>query len=1521
MRGPGSASDTWRRRAPAPWIAMTSTPPLYDRTLDHAACGLGFIARVDGRASHEVVDDALTILHNLAHRGATGADEQTGDGAGILMQVPHDFYHWCCRRLPFELPGPRGYAVGTVFFSQDGDARTRLETACERIAAEEGQPIIGWRDVPVAPDAIGRLARSTMPAIRQVFVARTVEDDLAYARILYRIRRRLHWEAEQVGPGSGYVVSLSANTIVYKGLLQGPQLRDFYPDLRHPLVTSALALVHSRFSTNTLGSWPLAHPYRYVAHNGEINAIRGNLNWMRARDRDLQRMLFPPGHEALGPVVQPGGSDSSAFDNVLEALLLSGRSLPHSIMTMVPEAWENDAEMDAQRRAFYEHESAFMAPWDGPACIAFSDGVSVGATLDRNGLRPARYSITRDGRVVLASEEGALPVAEEEIVTRWRLGPGRAILVDTARGRLLHDAELKGTVVRAAPYVVMARRATVRLDDLPRPLVETAIEPASRRERQMAFGYTLEDLKLILPPMVTTGKEPDGSMGTDTPIAVLSDRPQVLFSYFQQLFSQVTNPPIDPLRESLVMSLRVSLGSSPGLERDADMRRLVLDTPILTDDELVQIREIDDPSLRSHTLSLLFPADGGAAALEAALEELRSDACIAAAGGATILILSDRGVDAEHAAIPSLLATSSVHHALIEARLRTRTSLVIETGEAREVHHMALLIGFGASAINPWLAIETIAALGEWGFLEGVHGTASVERYRMALGGGLRKIISKMGISTLGSYCGAQIFEAIGLGSAVVNRHFTGVASRIGGLGLPEITADVLIRHATAFAPVELGHGGLDVGGEYQLREGGEFHAWNPSTIVALQRAVRTGNFATFEEFTGHADGASAARTIRGLLDMRRSPIPLDEVEGEAEIVKRFVTGAMSHGSLSREAHETLAIAMNRMGGKSNTGEGGENPERFKDERRSAIKQVASGRFGVTTDYLVHADVHQIKMAQGSKPGEGGQLPGHKVTGEIAALRYSTPGVGLISPPPHHDIYSIEDLAQLIHDLKNVNPRAQISVKLVSEVGVGTVAAGVAKARADHITISGFDGGTGASPLSSIKHAGLPWELGLAEAQQVLVANGLRGRVRLQVDGGLKTGRDVVIAALLGADEFGFSTAPLVASGCIMMRVCHLNTCPVGIATQDPVLRERFAGTPEHVLNYFFFVARQVRSLMADLGVRRIDEMIGRSDLLTENLDAGGEKARTLDLSALIWTAPRGEVRRHAEFQKHQIDNVLDHRLIAAAGAALEHGAPVLLGSREEPMTVRNTDRALGAMLSGEIVRRHGAGGLPEGTIQIFLRGHAGQSFGAWAASGLTLHLEGPTNDYAGKGLSGGRLIVHPSRAATYVPERSVITGNVALYGATSGEAFFRGVAGERFAVRNSGASAVVEGVGDHGCEYMTGGVIVVLGRPGRNFAAGMSGGRAFVFDPNETFATQCNRDMVDLEPVVHGEDIAVLQSLIEAHLLWTGSSVAARIHAGWGDALSRFVLVMPHDLKRVLAERAATASEAEEPITLRAAV
>ena len=1484
---------------------------LYDAALERASCGLGLVARVDGRTSHEIVEQALEVLTNMAHRGASGSDPHTGDGAGILLQMPDAFLRRECRRLGFELPHPGGYAVAMLFLSTDPEMRAACESELERIAAEEGQPVLGWRDVPVRPDTIGVDARAKAPTIRQVFIERRARSEVDFARDLYHIRRRLHWTVrERFGDGHGcYVVSLSARTIVYKGLFRGPQVAPFYPDLVDPNLTSALALVHSRFSTNTLGSWELAHPYRYTAHNGEINTVRGNINWMRAREGELQAALFKPGTHHLGPIVQPGGSDSAAFDNALEYLVLAGRSLPHAVMTMVPEAWENDEGMDEERRAFYSYNSSLMPPWDGPAGLAFSDGTVAGAALDRNGLRPARYSITRDGLVVLASEEGALTLPAEDVVSRWRLQPGRMLLVDTARGTILGDHEAKDSVVRRHPYRKWIKAGTVRLSDLPTPARPQAAEPPLT-EQQHAFGYTLEDLKIVLSPMASHGKEADSSMGTDTPLAVLSDRPQLLFSYFQQLFAQVTNPPIDPLRESLVMSLQMSLGPGGNLldEGANTCRRILLDHPILSDRDLDRIRSLQSDPFRAITISTLFPAHDGqdGAALERTVQGVCTQAEDAVRAGITILVLSDRGVTAEYAPIPALLATAAVHHHLVRVGLRTRTGLVVETGEARAVHHLALLIGYGAAAVNPYLGLRSAVALAESGQIEGVTGEQAAANYSDALQKGLLKVISKMGISTLISYCGAQIFEAVGLHPDLIERYFTGTSSRIGGIRLDHIAAETLARHHAAFSP--LAPDSLDVGGDIQLRPQGEFHQWNPASISALQRAVRTGSFHSFEEYTAHFDRENARlATLRGLFELSPEPIDVNEVEPAVDIVKRFSTGAMSFGSISREAHETLAIAMNRIGGKSNTGEGGEESERFLPDadgtsRRSAIKQVASARFGVTAHYLVNADMLQIKMAQGSKPGEGGQLPGHKVSEDIARVRHSTPGVGLISPPPHHDIYSIEDLSQLIHDLKSVNESADISVKLVSEVGVGTIAAGVAKAKADHITISGHDGGTGASPLSSIKHAGLPWELGLAETQQVLVANDLRGRVRLQADGHLKTGRDVVVAALLGADEFAFSTAPLVAAGCIMMRACHLNTCPVGIATQDPLLRKKFAGKPEHVVNYFFSLAEEVRALMAHLGFRRFEDMIGRVDKIQMRRALEHWKAKNVDLSALLYepNSPKGPVLSHHERQEHGLEGSLDAELVELAAPALERKVAIRI-----ERTIRNTDRTVGAMVSGEIVRRHGPDGLPPDTVHVSLHGTAGQSFGAWGARGLTLELEGETNDYAGKGLSGARLIVAPPANAGYDPERSIVTGNVALYGATSGEAYFRGVAGERFAVRNSGAEAVVEGVGDHGCEYMTGGAVVVLGLTGRNFAAGMSGGNAFVLDLWGRFESACNTDMVALEAVEAADDIALLRRLLKRHVDWTGSDIAQRVLANWSEYLPRFVKVMPHDLKRVLAERA----------------
>ena len=1485
---------------------LTPGDGLYDPTYEHDACGLGFVARIDGRPTRETVEQGLDVLHNLEHRGTTGSDPETGDGAGILTQIPDAFFRRACGELGIELPDSGGYGIGVLFESGgsgEADCGERLGGIC----AEEGQELLGFRDVPLEPGAVGKVARSVMPRIRQFFVKRRGGDEMGFERKLYVIRRRLH---KETGGSSGcYVVSLSSKTVIYKGLLKGRQLARFYPDLGDPNFASAISLVHERFSTNTLGSWELAHPYRFIAHNGEINTIKGNVNWMRARESRLRSELFGEDLGKLSPVIVPGQSDSAAFDNALELLHLAGRSLPHAVAMMIPEAWENDDLMDPDRRAFYQYHSALMEPWDGPAAVAFTDGRLVGATLDRNGLRPARYTVTKDGRVVMASEDGALRVPAEEVVERWRLRPGKMLVVDTDRHELLHDEDVKRPLLTRRPYREWLDEGEIHLDALPEPGASSRPEPASLLQRQRAFGYTIEDQRIILAPMAQHGKEPDGSMGTDTPLAVLSERPQLLFSYFKQHFAQVTNPPIDPLREELVMSLKMSLGPEQNLfdETPEHCRRVLIDQPVLTAVELEKIRNLGDRRAGSATLSALFPVAAGEAAMEAALTTLCEKAEDAVRGGSAVLVLSDRGVNEMQAPIPSLLATAAVHHHLVRAGIRTATTLVVETAEAREVHHFALLVGYGATAIAPYLAFETIEGLTESHLMEGVSPKEASKNYVKAVGKGLLKVISKMGISTLFSYCGAQIFEAVGLNHEVINKHFVGTASRVGGIGIEGLARETLERHRGAFAAAEDNAEELEIGGEYQLRQQGQYHQWNPDTIVPLQRAVKTGDFGTFKEFTQHFDEQSARySTLRGLFEFEQAPIPVEEVEPAKEIVKRFVTGAMSFGSISKEAHETLAIAMNRIGGKSNTGEGGEDPLRFApdpggDNRRSAVKQVASGRFGVTTEYLVNADVLQIKMAQGSKPGEGGQLPGHKVSEDIAKVRYSTPGVGLISPPPHHDIYSIEDLAQLIHDLKNANPRADVSVKLVAEVGVGTVAAGVAKAKADHITISGHDGGTGASPLSSIKHAGLPWELGLAETQQVLVGNNLRGRVVLQADGQLKTGRDVVVAALLGGEEFAFSTAPLVATGCIMMRVCHLNTCPVGIATQDPELRKRFTGTPEHVVNYFFFLAEEVREFMAGMGFRTFEEMVGRTDRLRMREAIEHWKARGVDPSAILHQGEDagGRPLRHSEPQEHGLDKSLDNELIERCMPALERGEEVRFEQE-----VLNTHRTVGGMLSGELARRYGNDGLPEGTIRIDMHGVGGQSFGAWLAKGLTFTLEGTTNDYVGKGLSGGRLAVFPSRVAAYKAARNVVVGNVALYGATAGEAFFRGFAGERFAVRNSGAHAVVEGVGDHGCEYMTGGIVTVLGETGRNFAAGMSGGVAFVLDEEGRFETLCNKDMVGLEAVESEEDEALLREMVEKHLRWTGSERARRVLKEWGELLPKFIKVMPHDLKRVLRER-----------------
>ncbi len=1480
---------------------LTPRSGLYDPAYEHDACGFGFVARVDGRKTRATVEEGLEILRNLEHRGARGSDPETGDGAGMLIQLPDPFFRREAGKLGIELPEPGHYAVGTVFETGDREDRDLAERKLADIAEEEGQSPLGFRDVPINPEHCGRLARQVMPRIRQFFIERNAESADDFERRLYVIRRLLHKAVED--SHSCYVVSLSSRTILYKGLLTGTQVPDFYPDLLDEDFTSAISLVHERFSTNTLGSWELAHPYRYVAHNGEFNTLRGNINWMRARESRLESDLFGDDLKKLSPVIEQGGSDSAAFDNALELLHLGGRSLPHAVAMMIPEAWENDDLMDDDRKAFYQYHSSLIEPWDGPAAVAFTDGKLIGATLDRNGLRPARSVITEDGRVIVASEDGALRVPDEDIVERWRLQPGKMLVVDTVANEILHDEEVKKPLIGRQPYREWIEENEIHLEELPDIEPDPRPEPANLFERQLAFGYTMEDLRVIVSPMATDGGEPTGSMGTDTPLAVLSEKPQMLFHYFKQHFAQVTNPPIDPLREELVMSLKMSLGPEQNLfdETPYHCRRLLLDQPILNAAEMEKVRHLGARPFAATTLSTLFPAADGGWRLEKALENLCERAEKAARGGSPVLVLSDRGVSRTQAPIPSLLATAAVHHHLVRRGIRTNTSLVVETAEAREVHHFALLIGYGAAAVNPYLAFESVEKMAFERAFGDITPEEASKNYVKAIQKGLFKVISKMGISTLLSYNGAQIFEAIGLNEEVIERYFTGTSSRIGGVGLEELAREALMRHERAFGGVEDGPEELEVGGEYQLRQQGQYHQWNPASIVPLQRAVRTNSFETFKEFTKHFDEHSAKfATLRGLMDFEENRIPIEEVELAKEIVKRFTTGAMSLGSLSQEAHETLALAMNQIGGKSNTGEGGEDRERFADERRSSIKQVASGRFGVTTEYLVNADVLQIKMAQGAKPGEGGQLPGGKISKYIAKIRYSIPGVGLISPPPHHDIYSIEDLAQLIHDLKNANPRAYVSVKLVSEVGVGTIAAGVAKAKADHITIAGNDGGTGASPLSSIKHAGLPWELGLAETQQVLVENDLRGRVIVEADGQLKTGRDVVVAALLGGEEFAFSTAPLVATGCIMMRVCHLNTCPVGIATQDPELRKRFEGTPEHVINYFFFLAEEVREYMALMGYRRFEDMIGRSDSLKSKDLSHHWKAKNIDLSPIFHRPDVSEdvAIHHVQEQNHNLDKALDNELIEATKTALEEKKPIRI-----PRPIKNTNRTVGGMLSGEIARRYGQEGLPDGTIRIDFEGVAGQSFGSWVTKGLTLTLEGATNDYVGKGLSGGRLAVFPSKEAGYDTEKSIVVGNVALYGATDGEAYFSGYAGERFAVRNSGAETVVEGVGDHGCEYMTGGIVVVLGSTGRNFAAGMSGGVAFVLDEDERFEKLCNMDMVGLENVESDEDIEILRTMVERHLEWTDSVAAKRILEDWENYLPKFVKVMPNDLKRVLEE------------------
>jgi glutamate synthase domain-containing protein 2/glutamate synthase domain-containing protein 1/glutamate synthase domain-containing protein 3 len=1487
---------------------------LYDPRNEHDACGIGFVANISGEKSHDIILKGIEILINLTHRGACGCDPQTGDGAGVLIQIPHAFFEGECSRLGFPLPSPGEYGVGMVFLPVEPHERMSCEAILEEIVRDEGLAVLGWRDTPVNANTIGRLARSTQPYIEQVFVKRAYGMDAdALERKLYIIRKRAEKEVSRTDlreKSFFYIPSLSCRTIVYKGLLLAPQIANFYLELSNSEVRSALCLVHQRFSTNTFPAWHLAHPYRYLCHNGEINTLRGNVNWMQARTSILSSPLFGDDIKKLEPIIAPGGSDSANLDNAVELLVLAGRSLPHAMEMLIPQAWLNDPVMPDNVKAFYEYHASLMEPWDGPAAVAFTDGRMIGAKLDRNGLRPGRFLVTNRGQVIMASEAGVLPVDPEEVRFKGRLEPGRMLLVDTEKGRIIPDDEIKRQLAARQPYAKWLKDNQVTLKQLPDPQRVHASDNATILMRQRAFGYTDEDLKTIMIPMAAQGEEPVGSMGTDTPLACLSNKPQLLFNYFKQMFAQVTNPAIDPIREDLVMSLYDYIGREGNIldETPQLCHTLKKRHPIVTNWNLEKLRRVSWGDFLATTLPMLFRVGEGEKRLQEAVDSLCRRASLAIKSGYTLLILSDRGVDEEYAPIPSLLALSAVHNHLVREKTRNQVALIVETGEPREVMHFALLVGYGASAINPYLAIETLEDLHARGYFPKEYTFQRVlKNYIKAVDKGLLKVLSKMGISTLQSYCGAQIFEAIGLNKSLVERYFTGTSSRIEGVGLEVLAREALMRHNFALQPPGDSDTELEIGGSYQYRERGERHILNPTTISKLQHAVRQSSFPTFQEFARIADQQSRdLYTLRGLLDFHPAgpPVSLEEVEPATEIVKRFATGAMSFGSISKEAHETLAIAMNRIGGRSNTGEGGEDEERFKpdangDWRRSAIKQVASARFGVTTNYLVNADDLQIKIAQGAKPGEGGQLPGHKVDDVIARVRHSIPGVQLISPPPHHDIYSIEDLAQLIYDLKNVNPQARISVKLVAESGVGTVAAGVAKAHADVILISGYDGGTGASPISSIRHAGIPWELGLSETQQTLVMNDLRSRIRLQVDGKLQTGRDVAIAALLGAEEFGFATLPLISMGCIMMRKCHLNTCPVGVATQDPVLRKKFRGQPEHVINFFFYIAEDLRQIMAHLGFRKLDEMVGRVDCLSQRRDVDHWKASGLDLSAVLYNphVPARVGRHCTTRQDHGIEKALDCQLIEHSRDALDRGKKVSIS-----LPVRNIHRTVGAMLSGEIARRYGEAGLPDDTIKFQFTGSAGQSFGAFLAKGATLTLEGEANDYVGKGLSGGRLVIYPPRNSSFQPEENILVGNVVLYGATSGEAFFNGMAGERFAVRNSGATAVVETVGDHGCEYMTKGTVVVLGRTGRNFAAGMTGGIAYVLDETGEFErVRCNRSSVDLDPVIDAADIELIQNLTARHAELTESPRAKWILDNWESMLPKFIKVFPHEFKRVL--------------------
>ena len=1550
---------------------------LYDPRHEHDACGVGFVAHIKGEQSHDMIRHGLQILTNLTHRGAVGADPLAGDGAGILIQIPDTFLRNSCTAQGISLPPAGKYGVGMLFLPRDPAARAACEQVITDKIAAEAQVLLGWRDVPVDNSGLGESVKAVEPIVRQVFIGcgANCTDTDSFERKLFIIRKTAEHAIRNLPNEQGrgfYIPSLSARTIVYKGMLLADQVGEYYLDLQDKSMVSALALVHQRFSTNTFPSWDLAHPFRMIAHNGEINTLRGNVNWMTARHAAMSSNLLGTDLEKLWPLIVEGQSDSACFDNALELLVAGGYSLPHAMMMLIPEAWSGNPLMDEERRAFYEYHAALMEPWDGPAAVAFTDGRMIGATLDRNGLRPARYLITDDDMVLMASEMGVLDIPQNKIVKKWRLQPGKMFLIDLQAGRIVDDAELKQQLATAKPYREWIEKSRYFLGDLPdtetNKTSESNLSNTSLLDMQQAFGYSQEDIKFILAPMAASGEEATGSMGNDAALPVLSDKNKVLYNYFKQLFAQVTNPPIDPIREEIVMSLTSFIGPKPnllGIDETNPPLRLEVHQPVLTNEDLAKLRDISTLTkgrYKALVLDITYPAAQGAAGCENAIKALSAAADQAVADGYNVLILSDRTVSNERVAIPALLACASVHHHLVREGLRTNTGLVVDSGSVRETHHFALLAGYGAEAVCPWLVYETIATMGDY-LPAGISNKDANKRFIKAINKGLLKVMSKMGISTYHSYCGGQIFEAVGLNADFVSQYFTGTATQIEGIGLYEIAEETMRIHQAAFGNDPVLSNALEAGGEYAYRVRGEEHLWTPDAIAKLQHATRSNNGQTYKEYANLInDQTRHMKTLRGLFEIKPAgtPIPLDEVEPAKEIVKRFTTGAMSLGSISTEAHATLAIAMNRIGGKSNTGEGGEDPMRFQpvssekklseiigknrieadmtllsgDSLRSKIKQVASGRFGVTAEYLSSADQIQIKMAQGAKPGEGGQLPGHKVSEYIAKLRFAIPGVGLISPPPHHDIYSIEDLAQLIHDLKNANPTASISVKLVSEVGVGTVAAGVAKAKADHITVSGHDGGTGASPLSSIKHAGTPWELGLAEAQQTLVLNRLRGRIILQVDGQLKTGRDVLIGALLGADEFGFATTPLVVEGCIMMRKCHLNTCPVGVATQDPELRKKFTGQPEHVVNYFFFIAEEVREYMAQMGIRKFDDLIGRSELLDTKRVITHWKAKGLDFSKIFHQpdVPPSVARRHAEEQDHGLAQALDHRLINKAMPALENKSPVIIQDR-----ICNVNRTVGTMLSHEVAKRYGQAGLPNDTITVKLQGTAGQSFGAFLAHGITFELSGEGNDYVGKGLCGGRIIVMPPKECNIVAGENIIVGNTVLYGATSGECYFRGVAGERFAVRNSGAIAVVEGLGDHGCEYMTGGIVAVLGSTGRNFAAGMSGGVAYVLDEDGGFEHRCNLAMVQLEPVpdeaaasesgeieAHGRvhfnhlgkaDEQVLRDMISAHLRYTGSTRAQDILNNWARYLPKFIKVMPTEYRRALQEIAAEQTKQLETV------